>query len=335
MLGKQVQVGTSWVTIVGVTEQGFHGLQVGSPIDVTIPMMLAGRSVRSRQLWWFSVVGRIKPDASVEQARADLERLWDDYMLEIGKPPDKRGYFSGIALVPAARGLKRLRRQLSEPLLIAMAIVGGVLLVGCANLANLLLARASARRGEMSVRLAIGAGRGRLMRQLITEGTVLASCGAIVGLLVGRWGISLLMGLVYGDGGYFQLDPEFDTRVLAFTAAVTLLTAMLFSLAPALHATRIDAAKPLARTASSTGGARSVLRRSLVVTSGGALHRSSVRCSALRTHASESQRRPIRVPSRRGADGSDRSGDSRQDRRRWVRRKRAGIDATNTGGYQS
>ena len=188
VLGKQVQVGTSWVTIVGVTEQGFHGLQVGSPIDVTIPMMLAGRSVRSRQLWWFSVVGRIKPDASVEQARADLERLWDDYMLEIGKPPDKRGYFSGIALVPAARGLERLRRQLSEPLLIAMAIVGGVLLVGCANLANLLLARASARRGEMSVRLAIGAGRGRLMRQMITEGTVLASCGAIVGLLVGRWG---------------------------------------------------------------------------------------------------------------------------------------------------
>ncbi len=265
VLGKQIQVGTNWVTIVGVTAQGFHGLQVGSPIDVTIPMMLAGRGLRSRQLWWFSVVGRIKPDASVQQARADLEGLWDAYMREIGKPPDKRGYFSGIALVPAARGLEGLRRQLSEPLLIAMAIVGVVLLIGCANIANLLLARASARRSEMSVRLAIGANRGRLMRQLITEGTVLASFGAIAGLLVGRWGISLLMGLVYGDGGYFQLDPEFDTRVLAFTAAVTLVTAMLFSLAPALHATRIDAAKPVARTASSTGGARGVLGRALVV----------------------------------------------------------------------
>ncbi len=264
VLGKQIQVGTNWVTIVGVTEQGFHGLQVGSPIDVTIPMMLAGRILRSRQLWWFSVVGRIKPDASVQQARADLEGLWDAYMRDIGKPPDKRGYFSGIALVPAARGLEALRRQLSEPLLIAMAIVGVVLLIGCANIANLLLARASARRSEMSVRLAIGANRGRLMRQLITEGTVLASFGAIAGLLVGRWGISLLMGLVYGDGGYFQLDPEFDTRVLAFTAAVTLVTATLFSLAPAFHATRIDAAKPIARTASSTG-ARGVLGRALVV----------------------------------------------------------------------
>ena len=144
VLGKQIQVGTDWVTIVGVSEPGFYGLQVGSPIDVTVPMMLAGRGLRSRQLWWFSVVGRIKPEASVEQARADLDGLWDAYMREIGRTPEKRGYFNGIALVPAARGLEGLRRQFSEPLLIAMTIVGVVLLIGCANIANLLLARASA-----------------------------------------------------------------------------------------------------------------------------------------------------------------------------------------------
>ncbi|RPI55445.1 MAG: ABC transporter permease [Acidobacteria bacterium] len=266
VLGKSIQVGTHWVTIVGVTPPEFFGLQVGAPIDVTIPMMLVGRNFRSRQLWWFSVVGRLEPDAQVEQARADLEALWDAYMLEIGKPRDQRGYFSGIALVPAGRGLDALRRKFSEPLLIAMTIVGVVLLIGCANIANLLLARASARRGEISVRLAIGAGRGRLIRQLITEGVVLASLGAVAGLLLGRWGVSLLLSVIGGNGGTFDLlEPRFDARVLAFTASVTLVTALLSSLAPALLATRIDAAKPAARTATSIAGTRSLLGRSLVV----------------------------------------------------------------------
>ena len=148
--------------------------------------------------------------------------------------------------MPAVKGLNGLRRQFSEPLLIVMGIVALVLLIGCANVANLLLARASARQNEMSVRLAIGASRGRLIRQLLTEGAVLVFLGAVAGLVTARWGVSFLVGLLAGPGNSILLNPQFDARVLAFTATVAVLTALLFSLAPALHATRVDAAKPAA-----------------------------------------------------------------------------------------
>ena len=243
VLGKNIQVGTEWVTIVGVTPPGFFGLQVGMPLDITVPMMLSD-GLQSKQSWWLSVIARIAPGATVEQARADLESLWDAYMTEVGMPRGKRDYFSGVVLVPAAKGANALRRDYSEPLLIVMGIVGVVLLIGCANVANLLLARATARQNEIAIRLAIGASRGRLIRQLLTEGVVLVSLGAASGLLFARWGASFLVAVLAGPAQRVVLEPHFDLRVLGFTAGVSIATALLFSLAPALRATDVDAAKP-------------------------------------------------------------------------------------------
>lgn len=252
VLGKVVEVGTHRVTIVGVTPPEFFGLQVGTPIDITIPMALSGNNLRTKSLWWFSVAGRLKDGATPERAQTELDSMFQAYMDDIGEHGEMRtNYFDHIVLVPASKGLNELRHDFSKPLLTVMAIVGLVLLIGCANLANLLLARATARRNEISVRLAIGAGRGRLIRQMLTEGLLLVTLGAAAGLLLAQWGVKLLAGFFAGSRNHILLAPQFDWHVLGFTLAVSVLTGFLFSIAPALHAARAD-------------GGRSVTSRSQV-----------------------------------------------------------------------
>ncbi len=239
---------------------------MGFPVDVTIPITLSDSGVHSKQSWWLSVVGRLQDGATVEQARADLDAMFQAYMTDNGLSAGTREYFNRIVLVPADRGLNNVRRQLAQPLLVIMAIVAIVLLIGCANVANLLLARGSARRSEFAVRLAIGAGRGRLIRQLLTEGALLVALGTAAGIVFARWGVAFLVGVFAAGRGGLVLEPRFDLRVLAFTGAVAVVTGLLFSVLPALHTTRVDAAKPADSSRMSTTGAGLRAGQALVVT---------------------------------------------------------------------
>ncbi len=266
VLGRRIRVDTKPMTIVGVTPPGFFGLTVGAPVDVTVPVTLSTANLSTRASWWFSVVGRLADGAAVEPARAELDAMFQRYMTALrGHPPAASDYFNRVDLVPASRGLDEIRRPFSTPLTIVMAIVGVVLVIGCANVANLLLARASARQDEMALRFAIGAGRARLVRQLVTEGAILAALGAAAGIVAAYWGVHLLVDVIGATRQQIDVAPTFGGRVLGFTTAVAALTALLCSVLPALDTTRVAGAGPGAPGRTSPSAARRRIGRALVV----------------------------------------------------------------------
>ncbi len=238
VLGKTIEVGTRPVTIVGILPPRFHSLLAGYRFDLILPFVLASNDLREPESWWFQAIGRLKDDATVEQAQAELDAFWQAYLNDNRVSAGTRKGFPSIVLTSARRGLSDLRRDYAEPLWIVMAIVAVVLAIGCANVANLLVARASARQHEIALRRAIGAGSGRLLRQMLVEGLLLSTLGAALGLGVAAAGVRVLVGLFAGAHQRVLLEPAFDMRLLGFTAAVAVLTGLLFSLMPALHALR-------------------------------------------------------------------------------------------------
>ena len=244
VIGKTISLDRTPHTIVGVADPSFFGVEVGESAQVYAPLCLRP-GLDSRSNWYLRIVGRRKPGVAPQQVATRVSAI-APAVYEATVPPrwgvgERAEYLkNGLNVVAAANGLSPIRRQYQRALIVLMAVVVLVLLVACANVANLLLARAAARGREMAIRLAIGAARRRLVRQLLTESVLLAGLGATLGIVFARWGTSLLLGLLSRGQLPVSLDVGLDVPVLAFTLGVAILTGVLFGLAPAWRATRID-----------------------------------------------------------------------------------------------
>jgi len=283
IIGKKMVVDGYPLTIVGVSQAGFNGVEPGNSPQIRIPItmhdaMPPGRQfleLNDRRRRFVQVFGRLKPGVTREQAKAGLQPLFHQILrMEVEQPAfahassyTKQQFLSmWMDVMPAAKGRSFLREQFSKPLMALMAIVALVLLIACSNLANLLIARASSRQKEIAIRLTLGAGRWRLIRQLLTESILLSVIGGIAGLVLAVWMDRALISFQPADVWSITISTTPDASVLLFTLLVSLVTGVLFGLAPGLLATRPELASTLKDEAGSVaGGASAGLRKSLVV----------------------------------------------------------------------
>jgi predicted permease len=263
IIGKTFDLNGVATTIVGVAEPRFVGLTPGSVPDAWVPLSLnprlsPGWSPKEDDAGsaWILIIARLKPDVPREKAEASVNLLFRNEMLHGAQPFSKEADEPSITLEPAQTGLIGARGKYSTPLFILMLAVGIVLLIACANVAGLLLARSAARQKEMTLRLALGASRWRIARQLLTESILLSLCGGSLGILLAIWGAHAIVAFVAsGSSQPLGFDTSADVRVLLFTSGISLLTGILFGFAPAMRGTRLDLTAKLKEGAGSSVGA--------------------------------------------------------------------------------
>jgi predicted permease len=272
-LNKSLIANGHSLTIVGVAPAGFHGTTLGSKPEIYVPITMRGqmqagfKGFDNRRSYWAYVFGRLGPGVTLEAAQTELSTRYRTIINEVEAPLQtgmsdatmQRFRNKPIELVAGQRGQSSMHEEASTPLNLLLAVTGVVLLIACANIANLLLARSAARTGEMAVRLSIGASRRRLIGQLLLESCVLAVLGGLGGLVVARWTLTGIIAIL-PSGAIPTLSMELDWTVMAFAAALSLTTGVLFGIFPAMHSTRPDLATTLKGTAGQPSGAKSAAR---------------------------------------------------------------------------
>jgi predicted permease len=258
VVGRSVILNGVPFTVVGVAAPGFAGLQPGLPAELWVPLAKIpllypqwglGYTSSAGRVWWLWILGRLKPGVSLEQARAVLSAMFWQGVTYGPKPAFTSEDAPGIELTSASTGLGLLKLLFAKPLAALMMVVALVLLIACANLANLMLARAARREREFAIRAALGAGHWRLVRQLLVESLILAWAGGTAGLFLAVWGSTSSAAFIStGWFGPLSLDVNLDYRVLAFTAAASTLTGLLFGLVPAFYGVRVDLTTALKAT---------------------------------------------------------------------------------------
>jgi predicted permease len=282
VVGKIIKIENLPFTIIGVTRNGFNGMSADSEAEITVPLtvepLIAGDSdaqkiLQRRDLLWIYGAGRLKPDATLGQAQAQLDSLWPairDTFMPTQPTPTQRASFEALQMKveSGATGSSFTRTEFRSPVYILLAISGMVLLIACVNLASLMLSRAAARKHEFAVRLALGASRFRLTRQMLVESVLLSVAGTLAGFLLAAWGsralAAFILGQLYNIPAEINLSP--DSRILAFTAVVAVLTGILFGLAPAWRASREDPNAALQQGSRTIGRGAAHLGKALVVT---------------------------------------------------------------------
>ena len=281
--GKSVILNGHNYTVVGVAQKNFDGVELGYSTQVFIPIMMradATPGLEEPNFWnrrqrWVQTFARLKPGVTRTEAKASLQPFFHGILeMEVTEAAfkdataDVREKFlkNIIDVIPGSKGRSDLRQALNTPLWALMAITGGVLLIACANVAGLLIARATSRQKEMAIRLAMGAGRGRIMRQLAVESLVICTIGGGLGLVLAIWTDRMLIAFLPPETYSLQLSTTPDPRVLGFTIAISFLTGILFGLLPAWQCTRPDVAPTLKDQVSGIvgGGAQIRFRKGLV-----------------------------------------------------------------------
>ena len=280
VIGSLITVNQLPFTVVGVTPPEFTGISIGAGPDLYLPLHGLDRLKPDPKRWttpftsWLTIAGRMRPGVTAAQAQAELDVIYRQFSVEELEASERRDSASMQRFVRvshlearnAARGTTSgIRRAYETPLKLLLAVAGMVLLAACANLANLLLARASGRGREIAVRLSLGAGRGRIVRQLLTESVVLAGMGGVLALVLARWGSVVLVRMISTGEAPTPLDTHPDWLVFGFAAGISLLTGLLFGLAPAIRGTQIDPAAALKDGGRASGHASRRLEGMLVV----------------------------------------------------------------------